>query len=176
MKTRLGAFAFFLPFTLMTVTGCAMSNAENDDVPLAGTRTSKAAADEAERVSSEIYDLLGIKGKASETRPGVTECGNRDRATHFQIFHPWTFYPASPEALGDVMEHLKAELPKHGWKVVEYGPDTSRNRNLNLTADHDTKRFGVNIVYYAKDKRPHLGIHVVSGCYQTPDGEEVQRF
>lgn len=176
MNTKLGAQALIGALVLTTFTGCGMENPRNDEVPFAGTRTSSEAADETESVSSEIYDLLGIRGKASETRPGVMECGGRDRESSFRIFHPWSFYPASPGELGGVMGRLRKELPEHGWKVVEFGPDTSKNKNLNLTADHDAKKFGVNIVYYAKDKRPHLGVHVVSGCYQIPDGEEIERF
>ncbi|MFJ8588071.1 hypothetical protein ACIRD2_25980 [Streptomyces sp. NPDC093595] len=149
---------------------------ESDDIPLAGTSTSLAAADETEKVSSEIYDLIGIKGKASDTGPGVTGCSGKDEEKYFQIFHPWTFTPASPEQLDGVMERLKEELPKHGWKVVEYGRDTSKNENLELTADNDKKKHSVNIVHRAKQNPPRLSLMVVSGCYQVPEGEKVERF
>ncbi|WP_251023158.1 hypothetical protein [Streptomyces sp. ISL-10] len=149
---------------------------DSDEIPSAGTSTSQDAADEAKKVSSELYGLIGIKGEASNTGPGVKECGNKDPEKYFQIFHPWSLTPASADQLGGVMERLKEELPKHGWKVVDYGPDTSKNKNLNLTADNDKKRHSVNIVHRAKAKPPHLSLMVVSGCYQVPDGQKVDRF
>ncbi|MEU5328596.1 hypothetical protein [Streptomyces parvus] len=41
------------------------------ELPSAGTSTSLAAADQAEKISSEIRDVFGIKGKTSVTGPGV---------------------------------------------------------------------------------------------------------
>ncbi|WP_328861002.1 hypothetical protein [Streptomyces sp. NBC_00306] len=149
---------------------------DSDDIPSAGTTTSLAAADTAEKVSSEIYDLIGIKGEMSKPGAGVKECGDKDRDKYFQIFHPWSLVPAATADLAGVMERLKKELPKHGWKVVDHGPDTSKNQNLSLTADNDAKKHSVNIVHYAKENPQRLGITVLSGCYQIPDGQEIQRF
>ncbi|MFF3959201.1 hypothetical protein ACFYY1_39305 [Streptomyces sp. NPDC001890] len=148
----------------------------SDDIPLSGTSTSLAAADKMEQVSSGLYDLIGVKGKASDSRPGVTECSGRDQEKYFQIFHPWSFYPASANDLDEAMKQLRTELPKHGWKVVGYGPDTSKDQNINLTADNDKKKYSVKVVQMAKNDPPKLSLMVVSGCYQVPDGEKVQRF
>ncbi|MEV0775083.1 hypothetical protein ACIBLA_17730 [Streptomyces sp. NPDC050433] len=147
--------------------------AGSGDIPSAGTSSTADAADRAEQVSSELYDLIGIKGKASEAGPGVSECGDKDPEKYFQIFHAWTFTPASADLLDGVMERLRAELPKHGWKVVKYGPDTSKNKNLSLTADNDEKKHSVKIGHFAKDESPNLNLMVASGCYQVPDGEKV---
>ncbi|MFF9086806.1 hypothetical protein ACF1BE_10405 [Streptomyces sp. NPDC014991] len=148
----------------------------SSDVPSAGTSTSSAAADELERVSSGIHDLIGVRGKTSDSRATVTECSGKDPDKYFRVLHPWSFSPASPGDLGVAMQRLKEALPKHGWKIVEYGPDTSRNKNLRLTADNDAKRAGVHIVQMAKDNPPMLSVDVVSGCYQVPDGQEVEHF
>ncbi|MET9555423.1 hypothetical protein [Streptomyces sp. NPDC006645] len=146
------------------------------DLPGAGTSSSADAADAAERISSELYDLIGIKGKASEPGPGVAECDGKDPEKYFQVFHAWTFTPASADQLDGVMERLRTELPEHGWKVVDYGPDTSKNENLTLTADNDEKKHSVKIGHFAKDESPNLNLMVVSGCYQVPDGEKVNEF
>ncbi|MEK8144355.1 hypothetical protein NKH18_28555 [Streptomyces sp. M10(2022)] len=84
--------------------------------------------------------------------------------------------PTSADQLADVMKRMKAELPEHGWKIVEYGNDTSMNKNLSLTADNDEKKYSVKIVHRAKNDPPKLSLMVVSGCYQVPEGEKVERF
>ncbi|MCS0602970.1 hypothetical protein NX794_17380 [Streptomyces sp. LP11] len=153
-----------------------MTEKDSDATPSAGTRTSRAASDAMEKLSSGIYDLIGVKGKTSDSRPFVAECSGKDTKTHFRIFHWWSFYPASAKDLDVAMERLRAELPEHGWKIVTYGPDTSKNRNVNLTAENDQQRTGVNIVRMAENDPPKLSLHVVSGCYQVPAGQEVEHF
>ncbi|MFE3252990.1 hypothetical protein [Streptomyces sp. NPDC059209] len=152
------------------------SSGKLGDVPDAGTSNTQDAADEAERVSSELYDLIGVKGEASDTGPGVSACGDKDPEKYFRIFHAWTFTPASAGLLDGVMERLRTELPGQGWKVVAYGPDTSKNKNPGLTADNDGKKYSVKIAHFAKDATPNLNLMVVSGCYQVPEGETVDRF
>lgn len=120
--------------------------------------------------------LEGWVARDSGRGPGVTECSGKDQEKYFQIFHPWSFYPASANDLDEAMKRLKTELPKHGWRVVDYGPDTSKNKNINLTADNDKKKYSVKVVQMAKNDPPKLSLMVVSGCYQVPDGEKIQRF
>ncbi|WP_262386987.1 hypothetical protein [Streptomyces sp. TRM49041] len=145
-------------------------------IPFAGTSTSRSAADQMEKVSSQIYDLIDVKGKASDSSPGITDCAGKDREKHFRVFHSWSFYPTSPSQLNEAMERLKGELPKSGWKIVEYGPDTSKNRNLSLTADNDEKKTSLNISQRAKNDPPKLSLMLVSGCYEIPAGQEIERF
>ncbi|URN15571.1 MULTISPECIES: hypothetical protein [Streptomyces] len=175
MKATLGAPALLVPIALTLLTGCSMNDTENT-VPSAGTSTSRAAADEMKKLSSQIYDLVGVKGKASDTSPGTMDCAGRGREKYFRIFHSWSFYPASPSQLDEAMERLKAELPKNGWKISEYGPDTSKNKNLSLTAENDAKKTSVNVSQRAKNDPPKLSLMLVSGCYEVPAGQEVERF
>ncbi|NEA50291.1 hypothetical protein G3I35_29480 [Streptomyces sp. SID10815] len=177
MKTKLSASALAVPLALITLSGCSMTDdSGSDDTSSVATSTSRDASDAMEKVSSGIYDLIGIKGKASDSRPGVMDCPGKDTKKYFRIFHPWSFYPASASDLDEAMTRLKTELPKHGWKITEYGPDTSKNKNMNLTADNDGKKAGVNIVQMAKNDPPKLSLTVVSGCYKVPDGETVEHF
>lgn len=176
MKKSLSACVLVTPFVMTMITGCGMTDNESDKTPLSGTSTSRDASDAMEKMSSGIYDLIAVKGKASDSRPFVAECSGKDAKKYFRIFHWWSFYPASASDLDVAMERLKTELPKHGWKIVTYGPDSSKNKNINLTADNDAKKVGVNIVQMAKNDPPKLGLHVVSGCYKVPDGEEVEHF
>lgn len=117
-----------------------------------------------EKVSSGIYALVTVKGKASDSLPGVLNCSDKDPKTYFRILHPWSFYPASASDLDVAMERLKTELPKQGWKTVAYGPDSSKNKNIGLTADNNKKKAGIHIVKMS------------TGCYKVLDGQEVERF
>lgn len=153
-----------------------MTDDEAQSVPFAGTSTSHNASDTLEKISSSIYDLIGVKGKASDSRPGVSDCSGKDTETHFSIFHAWSFYPASASDLEVAMERLKSELPKNGWKIVDYGPDNSKNKNTTLTADHDEKKVGVKITQRLQNNPPKLSFDVVSGCYKVPSGQKVERF
>ncbi|MFD8421335.1 hypothetical protein [Streptomyces sp. NPDC059466] len=177
MKTKLGVIALALPVTLATLTGCTMTDTKSsDDMPSSGISTSSDAAENTKKVSSQLYNLIGLKGKASDSGPGVKECGKRDPEKYFQIFHAWSFTSTSPERFEGVMEQLKSKLPKQGWNVVKYGPDSSTNKNLSLTADNDEKKYSVNITYQAKDNPPNLNFFIVSGCYQIPDGQKIEQF
>ncbi|WP_240503059.1 hypothetical protein [Streptomyces prasinopilosus] len=153
-----------------------MNDSRSDGVPFSGTSTSSDAADATERVSSGIYDLIGVKGKASESYSTVVDCSGKDTEKHFRILHPWSFYPTSADDLDPVMERLKEELPKRGWRIVEYGPDTSKNKNIRMTADNDEKKFSARIVKMAKSEPPMLSLDVISGCYKIPAGQEIERF
>lgn len=178
MKIKLGVLAVAMTLALTTLTGCSMTDNDNgsDKVPSAGTSTSSDAADALEKTSSGIYDLIGVKGKTSDSRATVTECSGKDSNKYFRILHPWSFYPASSSDLEVALERLKTALPKHGWKIVQYGPDTSKNKNISLIADNDEKKASVHIVQMAKENPPMLSVDVVSGCYKVPDGQEVEHF
>ncbi|MCE0447445.1 hypothetical protein LT493_34240 [Streptomyces tricolor] len=63
MKIKLGVLAVAVPLALTTLTGCSMTDKESDDVTYAGTSTSSDAADALEKISSGIYDLIGVKGR-----------------------------------------------------------------------------------------------------------------
>ncbi|WP_236242274.1 hypothetical protein [Streptomyces sp. CC228A] len=151
-------------------------NEEPNNVPFAGTSTSSAASDQLEKASSEIYDLITVKGETSDSRAGVMDCAGKDREKYFRVFHPWSFYPSSADQLDQAMEQLKQDLPKHGWKIVQYGPDRSRNKNLTLTADNDERKSSVKITQDAKNDRPKLSLMLISGCYQIPADQEIERF
>ncbi len=148
-----------------------------NDIPSSGTRSLDGATSDTQNVSSEILEMIPIKGKTSEPGPRVSQCGeDKNPDKFYQMRHPWSFTPKTGEQLGEVMKHLKKELSSRGWTIKEYQRDTSPNRNLNLTADNDKKKFSVNITHYAKDNPPKLIVTVVSGCYQVPEGQRVDRY
>ncbi|MQS39309.1 hypothetical protein FFZ77_28130 [Streptomyces katsurahamanus] len=179
LKTKQWAVVLHLALALASITGCGMDDSGQSDssVPAAGTKSLDDATNDTQRVSSDLLDLIKVKGKASEPGPRVSECGDgKDREKYFQMRHPWSLTPASGDELAGVMERLKGELPEHGWKIVHYERDSSRNKNLRLTADHDERKFSVSIVHLAKNEKPKLSVTVVSGCYQVPEGQRVDRY
>ncbi|MFI6345908.1 hypothetical protein [Streptomyces sp. NPDC050560] len=159
------------------LTGCDMDSSDDSGgIPSAGISSTENASDKTKQISSEIYDLIGVKGKLSEPGPGVHECDGKDKDRFFQAYHPWSLVPPSAASLDGVMERLKTDLPRSGWKIMSYGRDSSRNRNVSLTADNDKKKFSVNITHFAKDDPPMLMVEVVSGCYEVPEGQHVETF
>lgn len=178
MKTKTWTAFLTFSFSLISLTGCSMTEPKKETgIPSAGTRSLDEATSDTKSVSSEILEMIHIKGKASEEGPGVSSCGaEKDDEIFFRMRHPWSFTPKDSGQLSAAMKHLKEELPKKGWKVVEYAPDKSPNKNLSLTADNDKKKFSVNIVHYGKDDPPYIGVTVISGCYQVPEGQTVDRF
>ncbi|WP_432159243.1 hypothetical protein [Streptomyces sp. bgisy153] len=176
MKRKFSALALPVPIYLVTLTGCSMTDTRSHEVPFAGTSTSRDASDAMGKLSSGIYDLIGVRGKASDSHPGAMDCPGKDTKTYFRIFHPWSFYPASASDLDVAMERLKEGLSKNGWEIITYGPDTSKNQNIKLVADNDNKKASVKIIKMAKNDPAMLSLDVVSGCYKVPDGEEVERF
>ncbi|MEW1723199.1 hypothetical protein [Streptomyces sp. NPDC093109] len=131
----------------------------------------------AEKTSSQILDIIAVKGRVSEPGPGVTTCEGAAPGQLFTVYHPWSITGSSEEELGKAMFRLKDELPGAGWRIVQYGPNSSRDRTLELTADHAAKKFGLNVEFWKQgegdDGKPRLVVNVVSACYEAPDGEDV---
>ncbi|MBC7270580.1 MAG: hypothetical protein H5T76_18050 [Streptomyces sp.] len=146
------------------------------EIPDAGTATTEEAVAAIKKVSSEIYQLAGVPGKASQPGPGVKECEGKPSDTHFLVYHPWNFAPSRPEDLDVAMENLKKKLNTGGWVTKQLYYDNSPNKALNLIADNDVKKVSVWVVQYSKDETPSLGINVTSGCYQVPEGQTVDHF
>ncbi|MFF0423974.1 hypothetical protein ACFYUJ_06120 [Streptomyces sp. NPDC004520] len=147
-----------------------------------GVREQDEVNDEIKKVSSEIYDLIGVRGSASKAGAGVQPCQGMDREKFYKIFHPWSLSAKTDDELAQAMERLRSKLPEHGWKIVKYGPDSSASKSLELTADDDARKFGVHISFWkartvlGKPKPPMLVVDVISGCYQVPEGKTVEHY
>ncbi|MFI1014630.1 hypothetical protein [Streptomyces sp. NPDC020965] len=145
-----------------------------------GTRSVETANKETKKVSSEIFDLIAMKGKIGGAGPGTGECGD-DREKHFLMRHSWNVSGSTDAEVAQAMTRLKEGLPKQGWKIVSYERNNSPAKSLTLIADHDEKKFGVNVEFWEKgkarkDNPPGLVITVVSGCFQVPEGETVDHY
>ncbi|AXK36705.1 hypothetical protein DVA86_33245 [Streptomyces armeniacus] len=97
------------------------------------------------------------------------------------MLHPWSITGPSEAELGKAMERLRDELPKKGWKIKHYGRNNSRAKSLELTADDDKRKFGVNVEFWEKNSggdknRALLLVNVVSACYEVPEGQKVDTY
>lgn len=155
-------------------TGCSK---DMDDL---GYTPTTLAVDDAraktKSVSSQIFDMIGLKqAKTTEPGPSISTC-EEDPERLFLSRHPWSVYGISPEELKQGFQRLKENLPKEGWKIVEYGPNKSAAKTLELTADSEKEHFSVNAelrVGGSSEKTPLILVNVVSGCYRAPDGTDL---
>ncbi|MEU0399260.1 hypothetical protein ABZ318_03250 [Streptomyces sp. NPDC006197] len=157
-------------------TGCSMSDADDLgytpttlDVDDARTRTKE--------LSSEIFDMIGLpQGKTTPGGAGASVC-QEDREHLFSIRHPWSLYDVSEDELKQGFERLHQALPAKGWKIVSYGPNNSKARTLELTADKENEHFAVNAELWVGSKDPKqknlIAVTVVSGCFRAPEGTDL---
>ncbi|WP_171110005.1 MULTISPECIES: hypothetical protein [unclassified Streptomyces] len=139
------------------------------------------ARERAKTVSSEIHDMIGIrKGEVTKRGPGVSTC--EDDPEHlYKTRHPWSLYGVPEEDLKQGFQRLRDALPKNGWKIVDYGPNSSKAKSLELTADSETEPYSVNAVLIVStptnpnEKQPLLAVTVVSGCFRAPEGTKLDQ-
>ncbi|MEV6674970.1 hypothetical protein [Streptomyces sp. NPDC051162] len=131
---------------------------------------------EARQLSSGILDAIAVKGDVTKPGPGVAVCGGKDSDYFYKIHHPWSLRGVPVGDLKGAMERLKDDLPKRGWKVVKYGPDSSPSRSLELIADSTEKKFSVNVSLddrSGEGKDSQILVDLVSACFRVPDGKTV---
>ncbi|MGN5379069.1 hypothetical protein ACQ4WX_22120 [Streptomyces lasalocidi] len=137
------------------------------------------ARDKARAASKAIYEMIDMpQAKATEPGPGISTC-DEDPGHLYKTFHPWSVYDVSEGELKAGFQRLRKELPKKGWKIVDYGPNKSQAKTLSLTADSETDRFSVNAELMVStpsnphEKKPLILVNVVSGCWRAPKGTDL---
>ncbi|MEU1806217.1 hypothetical protein [Streptomyces sp. NPDC019937] len=147
------------------------------------TRSVSQAREQARSLSSEIFDVIGLNGETSKPGPGVSQCADKDSDKFYKIHHPWSLSGVPIEDLKKGMTRLKEDLPKKGWKIVNYGPNNSPAKNIEMTADSTKQPFSVNIELFDNSKKPAgekrkslIYVDLVSACFQVPSGEKVNEY
>jgi hypothetical protein len=137
------------------------------------------ARDKAKAASSAIYEMIDMPtAKVTEPGPSVSTC-DEDPEHLYKTIHPWSVYGVSEDELKAGFQRLREELPKKGWKIVDYGPNKSQAKSLSLTADSEKDRFSVNAVLIVStptnphEKKPLIMVNVVSGCWRAPAGTDL---
>ncbi|MFC7305149.1 hypothetical protein ACFQVC_13070 [Streptomyces monticola] len=137
------------------------------------TKKYEDAIDEATRLSSEVLDIINLRGKVTKPGPGPLPCDDTED-DHYRIDHPWSVYGVPVADMEKSMERLKKDLPKHSWDIRSYGPDASKAKSLELTAEH--KERGFSLIITLQDRRDRsknpslIEVNLQSPCYKRPDG------
>ncbi|WP_143052982.1 hypothetical protein [Streptomyces sp. 2112.3] len=125
--------------SLMLTVGCSTVKSDSSGLDYdPEKRDSQQVVREVGTLSSRVLEMLNIKGKSTEPGPAAAPCDvpNGTSRTYQIVRHPWSLYGVENDALEKGMKNLRSALPNQGWKVVKYGKDSSRNRNLEITAVH----------------------------------------
>ncbi|UNO41061.1 hypothetical protein [Streptomyces sp. MST-110588] len=176
--------ATFSSVAIIALTGCSTMNDSDDRLDhTPETREISDARAEVRNISAKILELINLHGKVSDRGPGVSECSGKDPGRFYSIHHRWSVTDVPVGDMKKAMASLKADLPKHGWKIFGYGPDKSPSKSLKLVAEFAEKRFFVNIHLYdesgrAKPDGPKSKIFVdlLSECFQVPKGKTVDEY
>ncbi|MCS0603011.1 hypothetical protein NX794_17585 [Streptomyces sp. LP11] len=183
-------FGIAVTVTILSLIGTGCSNTMDHKADAAAaheTTRSKPtvldvdeAREKAKAVSSQIYELINIpSGKATEPGPSISTC-DQDPEHLYQTVHPWSVYGVPENELKAGFQRLRNGLPGKGWKIVQYGPDKSRDKTLQLTADSETEPFSVNAELWVSsptaghEKEPKILINIVSGCWRAPKGTDLK--
>lgn len=170
---------------VIALAGCSgMNDKKKDELGYTPkTREVADAEEEAARLSSEIFDVIDLRGKTSKPGPSVARCGGKDEEKFYKINHAWSLWGVPVEDMKQAMGRLKENLPEKGWKIVKYGPDKSPSKSPELVADSTKKQYSVSIHLYDESdktgsKAPKSLIYVLltSACFQVPDGQTVDEY
>lgn len=164
---------FIAVLAAATLSGCSgMDESEPE------TRSVKKAVESAAGLSSQILDIIALRGKVSESTPGPDPCDGKDFEKYYRVYHAWSLHGVPVPDMERAMGRLRSELPKRGWKIIDYGPDSSKAKSLELTADHPKRKFSVVITLQdrrGRSKDPSMiEVDVNSSCFRVPEGQTVR--
>ncbi|WP_239146870.1 hypothetical protein [Streptomyces sp. SID10815] len=124
-------------------------------------------------------DLIDIQaGEVTEPGPSIAPCG-QDPDHLYRTVHPWSVRGVSEDELKAGFQRLRAGLPGKGWKIVQYGPNKSPSKTLELTADSRSEPYSVNAELWVSnpatgaEEDPKILLNIVSGCRRAPAGTDL---
>ncbi|MEU6087797.1 hypothetical protein ABZ865_13435 [Streptomyces sp. NPDC047085] len=138
-------------------------------------RDEQAVKESVERASSEILDILAVKGKVTESGAFSVPCSSyaSEDKVH-RMRHPWSSYGVPGEDLKKAMDRLRKELPAKGWKIVKDGPDKSKAKLPQIVANSPDGHVSADLRLWiepAESKRSSMiEATVVSDCFRSKSG------
>ncbi|WP_327297503.1 MULTISPECIES: hypothetical protein [unclassified Streptomyces] len=171
--------------TLSILTGCSGMPKSHDLGYTPEVRDVSSVKNEAQGLSSQLHHLMALDGKTTNTGPGVDLCDDEDPDHLYVVRHPWSLYGVPVEDMKKAMEQLKVELPRHDWKIVKFGPDSSPSKSLEIVANSTKGKFSVNITLYDRRKKSGnapsaskvsiIAVDLASACFRVPHGKTVDQ-
>lgn len=165
------------------LSGCSgMRDNKRDDLGYTPKeREVSRAKNDAKEASSEILEIIDLRGEVSEPGPGIAPCADKGPEKFYRVNHTWSLSGVPVPDMQRAMARLKEGLPKKGWKIVKYGPDGSRSKSPELVADSVPRQFSVNIHLYDESKKAEpnapkslIYVFLTSDCFQVPEGKAVE--
>ncbi|MFE0738585.1 hypothetical protein [Streptomyces sp. NPDC058855] len=138
----------------------------------AETRDETQMREGTQRTSSQVLDMIGLKGKVTEGGPLPLKCEGYASDEVEQMDHPWSIYDLPYEELEQAYEGMRTKLPAKGWKVTQDGPDESPAKTPTLRADAPDGDYAVRLQLMDNRKDPTsktkalIGVTVVSRCFR----------
>ncbi|MEU6664409.1 hypothetical protein [Streptomyces sp. NPDC046727] len=139
-------------------------------------RDERAVKQSVERASSDILDILAVKGKVTQSGAVATPCtAYPEEDEVHRMRHPWSVYGVPGDDLERAMDRVRSQLPAKGWKIVKDGPDKSRAKLPQIVADSPDGHLSADLRLWlepADSKRSSMiEVTVVSDCFRSkPDG------
>lgn len=146
------------------LTGCSITG------KTAETRDSEQMLAGAQRTSSRLFDLIGLKGETTEPGPAPLPCEGYADET-IQMYHPWSISGLPFEELEKGYAAMRTTLPKDGWKVVSDGPAANKAKTPTIVADSPDGDYSAELMLVDRRKDPlaktkvSIGVTVVSRCF-----------
>lgn len=137
-----------------------------------------SARSKTKSVSSQLLEMIGVKGKVTQPGPGLAKCDDEPDAKDLYIMnHPWSVYGVSNDILKQGMENLRKSLPERGWKILKDGETKSVARDPEILAENKKLRYAAHIVWMrtSASGRPMINVTVVSGCFRAPAGTDINK-
>lgn len=123
-------------------------------------------------LSRKILDVMDVEGRVTKSGPAASRCPyiKENDKDYYVVRHPWSLYGAPDRSLQKGMEHLRAQLSDHGWKITRDGKAPTKDQDPELFAvDHENqhKMHAVRL-RAATSKEPLIAVTVVSRCFKRP--------
>ncbi|MEV0277153.1 hypothetical protein AB0I22_12300 [Streptomyces sp. NPDC050610] len=121
-------------------------------------------------LSSEVLEAFHVKGKVTEPGPAAGRCDvdGEDAEKYRNVRHPWSLHGLGNDVLGKGMDNLVERLPGKGWKIVERGHDSSRNKNQRILAVHLKTHTQAEVTWMKglDGHEPLIEVAVYSRCFR----------
>ncbi|KUO02043.1 hypothetical protein [Streptomyces caeruleatus] len=127
---------------------------------------------ETEQASSQILEMMALKGKVTDTGAMAMGCTDDDSDEEvYRARHSWSVYQVPVADMEKAMNRVRDGLPKKGWKIVKDGVDDSPAKSPQIIAESKGKEFAVDVRLYDERKysdNPSLiKVAVESACYRS---------